>query len=466
MLAIDDGPVASDTGPTKDAEAGLDAEHEEEEEEEEEQEEQEGKAKADAGKAAKKKDQPKKAGGGTAAKANRKPKVAAKAKGKGNAAAKSAAAAKTPATTPTASSVAASSSSSASAGVLAAVKAAESEVEAAKITPEQRQAMWMKYLRSRNICPTRDAPQGKRAARSSKMPEALRAAVEADPHRYFDLWVRKGGNWGQVVLEETETAQKQGEEEEEFVFVRSGKVEDYLPAGTADAYRAAAREAGEEWYTLNPLLPDEESLVEYKIPTKHLAKQRTAISQERKRKFTGTITSPNEDVLKDLRGSGKADPPTEKPKSPDEIAEENERKKEEKEKRKREAQERAAKPEAKVKKWVAAFPKHKMDVLQAIEKGKTENVKTSIPSPILQEYTKLLEKILEDMTKHREIVEQQGTSIPEEALNDAQGVIETKIKHVSSWTAMVEQYVPLDADEKEKKEREKKERKKNKADAK
>ena len=73
----------------------------------------------------------------------------------------------------------------------------DADAAEAKLTSEQRRALWMQYLKSR---------QGKFVkGRNDKCPAELQSKAIAEPQRYFSMWLKAKKCWGTVKLMEKKT---------------------------------------------------------------------------------------------------------------------------------------------------------------------------------------------------------------------------------------------------------------------
>jgi len=222
-----------------------------------------------------------------------------------------------------------------------AVTVADSEVSIAGMTPEERHAKWMQYLRSRNITATRDRPFGQRAARTSKMPENLEKQVNEDPKHFFNIWRKCKGDWAKVQLEEENVHKRSIEVDQAISWVRKDRLEEILGEGPAQAYMEAARD-NPEYHDPNDLLPANDDLALWEVHlTKDIKMKDTDLDMKR-RKLTADLSADTPDAVISALGpqavapqaleGGQKEP--EKEQTPEKIAEEEQKKAEEKQRRK------------------------------------------------------------------------------------------------------------------------------------
>ena len=152
------------------------------------------------------------------------------------------------------------------------------------------------YLRSRGIVSKRDKVQSKRARRIIPMPEHYKEKVNANPNKYFELWIKKRGHWGEIELEEKRLEQTTKTEEEQHVWLIPRDLEKALPEGVLEEYVEAAMDAPEgTWYRPHRLMPDNLELAKFKVSQSLIEVDKTQLEESSTRTFRGRLNAANGD---------------------------------------------------------------------------------------------------------------------------------------------------------------------------
>eukprot|EP00959_Pyramimonas_sp_CCMP1952_P233878 4887367-Pyramimonas_sp.AAC.1 len=101
--------------------------------------------------------------------------------------------------------------------------------------PKERHRRWAAFVRSQ------EPPKKGQTTRSEKLPDQLRADVEANPQKWFDVWVAQGMSWGKVVIEEERKSSAKAETESQGNWTWGHEIDKTMPPEVAAALKRALR---------------------------------------------------------------------------------------------------------------------------------------------------------------------------------------------------------------------------------
>ena len=333
-----------------------------------------------------------------------------------------------------------------------AVEVGNAEANAAALSAGERHRLWQKYLRSRGIVKGRDEFKGKRARRVMPVPEGMRAKVDSSPYYYFDLWVKKRGDWGSVELQEVEKEKRTVDEDEELCWMNPEELERALPKGTMEAYVVAAMQAPEgTWYMPNPLLRDELRLAKFKVSRKHFIRIGNHHSHENLKRFTGRLDSnTDQDTAKEVMNAWnvKLDAVTcdDVEKTPAEVAAAEQKKSEETVERKRRLEAKKLLPAFRCKKFIQDIPKEMAGlaaVMRTIKELRSKPYYARLSSAVnLEHYTNLFSSYNSNLRKLRPRLETNLDNPKEGILADAEKELESMKADIKSFNDQIKVYDP------------------------
>ena len=215
---------------------------------------------------------------------------------------------------------------------------AKADCQAANIVdPEERRALWMKYLRSRQ---SGNEKKSFEMGNVKNMPESMRAQVRSDAQKYFELWKANKGDWAKVQLSVTKSQSKALHRKRQRKWMRGDQIDEAFPPSVAAAFKEELF-GHPEWYREHPQLPGNLEAAEYKILVNDAESEDEEDKENVDLQFHGdlsTTTGPEElntaaahFVAQNAEEPGGGKPPVPIPqlKTPEEIAAEEARKKQE-----------------------------------------------------------------------------------------------------------------------------------------
>ena len=210
-----------------------------------------------------------------------------------------------PAATPTAEPPPAKSSSVVSANAMTAVTTAEADMAAGEVSAAERRKLWMQYLRTRqkDSCGGREKKSAQ--VRSEKVPDSLVEAVEANPNKYFDIWISSNRSWANVVYKEVRQQQDQDTAAvEELWLFRHEVVARHGPA--ANALMNALK--GTEFQRMYPGCQDSTNpeLEQYRLETKNQVSKKLEDTKTRSRTLTANSSSMSTSQIADFEAQNSA----------------------------------------------------------------------------------------------------------------------------------------------------------------
>ena len=204
----------------------------------------------------------------------------------------------------------------------AAVAAADADAGMQSLDVGERRNLWMRYLRTRQVGKAGGREKKKQNPNADQVPEQFREAVEADPKKWFSIWVKKG-NWKNVVFEEKQEESSHNNTETEAVWIWDFELERDYP--NAAALRRALR--GGPCHRQYPGTEGEDdALAQWNIIDKDRTVMGTKSSSSRTRTATGDQSSMDAATMTALNQSfpGELEQKRDNEKTPEEIAAEAE----------------------------------------------------------------------------------------------------------------------------------------------
>ena len=291
-----------------------------------------------------------------------------------------------------------------------AMQTAEADINSVNdLDPETHRKLWMQYLRSRQEGKAGGRTPKGGSQRSDKLPSELKDRVEANPNAYFELWVKSGRSWGEVVFKERQKTEWSQNSAGEKIWLWTKEVEDKLGKKTAE-YVCLALE-GTENYRIYPGCEaihetlgkkEKRALEQWHILELDKTTATHASSGSRERDFTGNaegMTAEEVNTLSDLSASVAEEGGGQAQKTPEEIAAEEE----EKERKKQEAKAKALLPQNAVTSYLRNLPK---DITAAKKASEEVDASANVPAEQKKEYKKVFNSQVNKLKECRDNMEE------------------------------------------------------------
>ena len=252
------------------------------------------------------------------------------------------------------------------------------DAAAAHDIADERKRLWMKYLRTRqpDSRSKSGSPRTPKAGTPEKLPEALRAKVDANLAGYFDIWVKNGCSWGQVMAYEETQVQNSTNNEGLYEWLYGFQVRKTYPADVAEGWIASYKDDPER-YQPDACMPENDDAAMFKILTKQTEAMRNTTTNLSKTTLQANVADMGEAGIAKAAsfmnsGSGSSTDglpscPVPVAKTPEQIAAEEAEKQRKIEERKAVAKD----PIVRCKRWLNGLPKDIQtvkDTLKEIEK--------------------------------------------------------------------------------------------------
>ena len=291
------------------------------------------------------------------------------------------------------------------------MQTAEADINSVNdLDPETRRKLWMQYLRSRQ-----EGKAGGRTAkggsqRSDKLPSELKDRVEANPNAYFELWVKSGRSWGEVVFKERQKTEWSQNSAGEKIWLWTKEVEDKLgkkKLRSTCVWLSRARRITESIRDAKQFMrrwatKEKRALEQWHILELDKTTATHASSGSRERDFTGNaegMTAEEVNTLSDLSASVAEEGGGQAQKTPEEIAAEEE----EKERKKQEAKAKALLPQNAVTSYLRNLPK---DITVAKKASEEVDASANVPAEQKNEYKKVFNSHVTKLKEFRDNMEE------------------------------------------------------------
>ena len=337
------------------------------------------------------------------------------------------------------------------------VAKATSGAEAVAEATEERRKQWMKYLRTRQP-DSRTTAQSKartpKAGAPEKLPDNMKAKVDKNPNFYFDLWQQCGCSWGNVQMHEERLAAQSTETDQLYEHMFGFELKRDFPQPIAEGW-INAMWGNEAFCTPDPFLPDDRDAARFNILKTWTARHKKNDTRTQRISIDADVneTGPTGQsaACSFMRDNDAFQVPivfdedddANAGRTPEEIAEVEQRKKQEKEKR--EAKKNT--PEEKCARWLLCLPK---DIKLCKEKMTEVDGNVNVPADKKAELLGSLTKHLSSLTSARDHLEnmQASKTFKEAQLKDATAEVLSLRATVASCKTTLKIYDPEEAKKK------------------
>ena len=306
----------------------------------------------------------------------------------------------------------------------------------------------MQYLRSRNSTARANFENGKH----DKMPIALKHEVEGNLKKYFDLWLKCGGNWKEIQMHLTYEKVERNKKKGNFAWLREDQIRDQFPKAIAEAYIDQLFEKPGS-YQEHPQLKGVREAALYRV---FISAQETGETEEStgvQARSTAALSDASDSTMGTMQSIlGNASENEEngthemlsdtkiETRTPQEIALEQQEKLRLAEEKKRLLELKRADPMEQAKTWLAKLPTD----IQAAKKKLIEITSSSVPSDLASEYRDLFDKHEKDLQMYRAALENElaSTIVNSTTIQRANSVLVKMRADVKTWNELKALYNP------------------------
>ena len=306
----------------------------------------------------------------------------------------------------------------------------------------------MQYLRSRNSTARANFENGKH----DKMPIALKHEVEGNLKKYFDLWLKCGGNWKEIQMHLTYEKVERNKKTGNFAWLREDQIRDQFPKAIAEAYIDQLFEKPGS-YQEHPQLKGVREAALYRV---FISAQETGETEEStgvQARSTATLSDASDSTMGTMQSIlGNASENEEngthemlsdtkiETRTPQEIALEQQEKLRLAEEKKRLLELKRADPMEQAKTWLAKLPTD----IQSAKKKRIEITSSSVPSDLASEYRDLFDKHEKDLQMYRAALENElaSTIVNSTTIQRANSVLVKMRADVKTWNELKALYNP------------------------
>ena len=306
----------------------------------------------------------------------------------------------------------------------------------------------MQYLRSRNSTARANFENGKH----DKMPIALKHEVEGNLKKYFDLWLKCGGNWKEIQMHLTYEKVERNKKTGNFAWLREDQIRDQFPKAIAEAYIDQLFEKPGS-YQEHPQLKGVREAAIYRV---FISAEETGETEEStgvQARSTAALSDASDSTMGTMQSIlGNASENEEngthemlsdtkiETRTPQEIALEQQEKLRLAEEKKRLLELKRADPMEQAKTWLAKLPTD----IQAAKKKLIEITSSSVPSDLASEYRDLFDKHEKDLQMYRAALENElaSTIVNSTTIQRANSVLVKMRADVKTWNELKALYNP------------------------
>ena len=306
----------------------------------------------------------------------------------------------------------------------------------------------MQYLRSRNSTARANFENGKH----DKMPIALKHEVEGNLKKYFDLWLKCGGNWKEIQMHLTYEKVERNKKTGNFAWLREDQIRDQFPKAIAEAYIDQLFEKPGS-YQEHPQLKGVREAAIYRV---FISAEETGETEECtgvQARSTAALSDASDSTMGTMQSIlGNASENEEngthemlsdtkiETRTPQEIALEQQEKLRLAEEKKRLLELKRADPMEQAKTWLAKLPTD----IQAAKKKLIEITSSSVPSDLASEYRELFDKHEKDLQMYRAALENElaSTIVNSTTIQRANSVLVKMRADVKTWNELKALYNP------------------------
>ena len=306
----------------------------------------------------------------------------------------------------------------------------------------------MQYLRSRNSTARANFENGKH----DKMPIALKHEVEGNLKKYFDLWLKCGGNWKEIQMVLTYEKIERNKKTGNFAWLREDQIRDQFPKAIAEAYIDQLFEKPGS-YQEHPQLKGVREAAIYRV---FISAEETGETEECtgvQARSTAALSDASDSTMGTMQSIlGNASENEEngthemlsdtkiETRTPQEIALEQQEKLRLAEEKKRLLELKRADPMEQAKTWLAKLPTD----IQAAKKKLIEITSSSVPSDLASEYRELFDKHEKDLQMYRAALENElaSTIVNSTTIQRANSVLVKMRADVKTWNELKALYNP------------------------
>lgn len=238
-----------------------------------------------------------------------------------------------------------------------------------------------------------------------KMPIALKHEVEGNLKKYFDLWLKCGGNWKEIQMHLTYERVERNKKKGNFAWLREDQIRDQFPKAIAEAYIDQLFEKPGS-YQEHPQLKGMREAAIYRV---FISAEETGETEEStgvQARSTATLSDASDSTMGTMQSIlGNASENEEngthemlsdtkiETRTPQEIALEQQEKLRLAEEKKRLLELKRADPMEQAKTWLAKLPTD----IQCAKKKLIEITNSNVPSDLAGEYRELFDKHEKDL---------------------------------------------------------------------
>ena len=306
----------------------------------------------------------------------------------------------------------------------------------------------MQYLRSRNSTARANFENGK----IDKMPIALKHEVDGNLKKYFDLWLKCGGNWKEIQMVLTYEKIERNKKTGNFAWLREDQIRDQFPKAIAEAYIDQLFEKPGS-YQEHPQLKGVREAAIYRV---FISAEETGETEEStgvQARSTAALSDASDSTMGTMQSIlGNASENEEngthemlsdtkiETRTPQEIALEQQEKLRLAEEKKRLLELKRADPMEQAKTWLAKLPTD----IQAAKKKLIEITSSSVPSDLASEYRDLFDKHEKDLQMYRAALENElaSTIVNSTTIQRANSVLVKMRADVKTWNELKALYNP------------------------